>query len=509
MGTRTLTVVFTDLADYTASVGRSDREAIRKLVAAHEQKVTPVLERHGGRVVKNLGDSFMAVFPAATDAVKACLDLVGTSTGEEDFSIRGAMATGDVEEIEGDCFGEAVNLAARILAKAPAGEIWMSEPTVACMNQAEIPWEVVGQFAFKGLPGEQSIYRAVPQGRAWLPQAVTRAARAGRLVRIRADDTAQQLPPEPTLLLEGFELGSKQLQNTLAGLPVIDPARLWLQAYRVAPMGRYAWMEAGRGLVIAEEDALDAALEQTLRPLIRGSGSDTIILDDAGEAELDLVMAGLALPGVPMSDVVAGYTYDLLKDGRWVNQSENAAARVEVAAGEVRLGARSPGLAVSGRQLSVGETIRLSSGDTIVGPAGGVVFHVLSGDGYVGVLLADTATRMGVASGTDFEIGRDPKHPGLALPDRRGQLNIRWCVGGRAARARDGGFTLDRALAGRRQAAVCLGQEGAVVTSLHETCPTYRLRAGVLTKVDEPLNVVIDDMIVVGTSVIALREPVG
>jgi hypothetical protein len=272
-------------------------------------------------------------------------------------------------------------------------------------------------------------------------------------------------------------------------------------------MGRYAWLEAGRGLIIAQQGALEAALEQTLQPLMRASGSDTIILEAAGDAEFDLVMAGLALPGVPMSDVVAGYTYDLLKDGRWVNQSENAVARVEVAAGEVRLGALSPGLAVGGRSLGVGETVRLNSGDTIMGPVGEVVFHVLSGDGYVGVLLADTATRMGVAAGTEFEIGREPKHPGLALPDRRGQRNIRWCVGGRASRARDGGFTLDRALAGRRQAAVCLGQDGAEVKSLHQTCPTYRLRAGVLSRVEAPLAVSIDDMIVVGTSVIALRAP--
>ena len=134
-------------------------------------------------------------------------------------------------------------------------------------------------------------------------------------------------------------------------------------------------------------------------------------------------------------------------------------------------------------------------------------FRALPHAGYVGVLIAETATRVGVASGSAFEIGREPQHPGMALPDRRGQGNIRWCVGGRASRAREGGFTLDRALAGRRQAAIVLGPDGPQVRGLHKTCPTYRLRDRELLKVDEPIPLAIDDMIVVGTSVIALRAP--
>jgi len=507
LATRTLTVVFTDLADYTASVGRSDREALRNLVAAHQQSVAPLLEAHGGRVVKNLGDSFMALFPAATDAVKACLELVESITGNEDFSIRGSMATGDVEEIDGDAFGEAVNLAARILSKAPVNQVWLSEATQACMNQAEIPWEPVGQFALKGFPGECQIFRAVALGQAWLPQPVSEAARAGRLVRIQPGGMPDSMPPDPTVVFQGFEPGSDALEEALGSLPVIDPARLYLQIHRIAPSDRHAWTAAGRGLIVADEPGFEESLEASVRPVNRTSSTDTIILDAAGEATMDLVMAGLALPSVPLSDVVAGYTYDLLQDGRWVNQSESAVARVEVAPGEVRIGALVPGLSLNGHRIGAGESVRLSGGDAVGAPGGTIEYRRLEDNGYVGVLLADTSTRVGVATGTDFEIGREPNHPGLALPDRRGQGNIRWCVGARAVRAREGGFTLDRALAGRRQASVCLGEESAEVLSLHRTCPTYRLRNGSLCRVESPLSLTIDDMIVVGTSVVALRAP--
>ena len=55
------------------------------------------------------------------------------------------------------------------------------------------------------------------------------------------------------------------------------------------------------------------------------------------------------------------------------------------------------------------------------------------------------------AAGQRVELGREPNHPGLLLPDRNNQDNIRWCPGPRAARAREKGFALDKSLTGRRQ----------------------------------------------------------
>ena len=145
VATRTRTVVFTDLANYTKAVQRADREGLRNLIARHHEMVTPTLVRYGGKVVKNLGDSFMALFPAATDAVRASLDLVENIPGQGQFSIRVGVATGDVEEIDGDAFGDAVNLASRIINKAPDAEVWLSAGTHICMNQSEIAWDRVGR----------------------------------------------------------------------------------------------------------------------------------------------------------------------------------------------------------------------------------------------------------------------------------------------------------------------------------------------------------------------------
>ena len=88
----------------------------------------------------------MALFEAATDAVRAGTELVEAIAKEGGFSIRVAMATGDVEVIDGDAFGDAVNTASRILAKTPDAEVRFSKTTRLRMNQSEIAWERVGLF---------------------------------------------------------------------------------------------------------------------------------------------------------------------------------------------------------------------------------------------------------------------------------------------------------------------------------------------------------------------------
>ena len=137
--TRTRTVVFTDMEGYTRMMGRADREGQRNLLAMHQQFVEPVLTGRGGRIVKNIGDSFMALFDSATDAARACLDLIEAHVPAQGSPVnfRASLATGDVEETENDAFGETVNLAARINAITPGGEVRFAPGTwYGAMNPA-------------------------------------------------------------------------------------------------------------------------------------------------------------------------------------------------------------------------------------------------------------------------------------------------------------------------------------------------------------------------------------
>lgn len=509
MATRTRTVLFTDMANYTASVSRADRQGLRNLLAAHEKFVHPILTRRGGRIVKNLGDAYMALFDSATDAARAGLDVVEKVASTGTLIIRVSCATGDVEEIDGDAFGDAVNLAARINSKTPAGEFWFSESTKICMNQTELPWEPVANLNLKGLVGNSSCYRAVGRTRCWLPQNIVGAVKANTLVRVSKGEPMPSLPPDPIVLLEGFRPGGPALITAVDSLPVLDPNRLFLSAYHIAPVDRHTWLESGRGLVMGTPDALENAITEVKATQSKPTGSNTIILDMGQNSEVDLVMAGLALPAVPMAEVVAGYTYDLLPDGRWVNRSDQAVVRVDISRDGVRMQPMQHGIGLNGRTVPSGTSLPLEHGARMSTPGGTITFYKLNNGPYAGLLTADTPLRMGVGLGQVTELGREPNHPGMALPDRRGQDNIRWCSGSRAARARQGGFTLDRALAGRRQAAIEVGPQGtATLRALHERCPTYIYAPGTPLRRVEPIAPVqLGEFVVTGTTVVALRPP--
>lgn len=507
--TRTRSVVFTDMADYTRSVASADRQGLRNLLSMHQRFVEPVLTGRGGRVVKNIGDSFMALFDSATDAVRACLDLVeahAPSAGSP-VTFRASIATGDVEETENDAFGEPVNLSSRINARTPAGEVWLSTATWHCMNQAEIPWESTGRHTLKGIPGDVEVLRAVPRHLSFLPDVLVASVRARNFILWQAGDPLPPIPPGGHLVLSGFRPGSQALTDALDRLPIVDPAHIWLCTYNIAPADRVEWARLGRGLVIGTPDALRTTVAQFQQASVRAAGSDTIILDTAGTAVMDLVIAGLALPSVPLAEVVAGYSYDLLPDGRWINRSDRSVLRVDVAGPVATVTVLAPGILVNHQLSAVNSAYTLTGGMELQTPSGKLTFYALNQDGYLGMLVGDTQMRLPVGAGQKVEMGREPNHPGLLLPDRNNQENIRWCAGPRAARAREKGFTLDKVLTGRRQTSLEVDGSRYTVHPLHETCPTLLFEGdGKLTRVMTARAAHLNDLILLGTTVVALRD---
>ena len=123
------------------------------------------------------------------------------------------------------------------------------------------------------------------------------------------------------------------------------------------------------------------------------------------------------------------------------------------------------------------------------------------------MLVGDTQIRVPMSSGHRVEIGREPQNPGMLLPDRNNQENIRWCPGPRAARAREKGFTLDKVLTGRRHCGLYVAGSHATVNALHETLPTVMLDHALrLTRITAPQIATFGDLLLLGTTVVALRE---
>jgi predicted ATPase/class 3 adenylate cyclase/DNA-binding CsgD family transcriptional regulator len=128
--TGTVTFLLTDIEGSTAAWERAP-EATAAAVAEHYRLLDRAITAHGGQrpVEQGEGDSVVAVFTRATDAVAAAVDtqrlLAGLGLG-----VRMAVHTGEIElRDEGNYFGPTVIRCARLRSIGHGGQILVSDAT--------------------------------------------------------------------------------------------------------------------------------------------------------------------------------------------------------------------------------------------------------------------------------------------------------------------------------------------------------------------------------------------
>jgi TolB-like protein/class 3 adenylate cyclase/Flp pilus assembly protein TadD len=151
-------VWFADLVGYSALSETNEGEALRA-VGRFQAIVRAIVQTHGGRVVKFLGDGALAEFPSteqavrSADTLRADLARVAEAEGLGVRELRIGVHVGDVAETgDGDLYGDGVNVASRIQAAADPGEVWVSEDVWRQLRQRpELRFAPRGEHALKGL----------------------------------------------------------------------------------------------------------------------------------------------------------------------------------------------------------------------------------------------------------------------------------------------------------------------------------------------------------------------
>ncbi len=154
----TVTVMFTDLAGSTAMRARLGEEGADRLQGVHDALLTDAITTNGGRVVKHLGDGFMAAFPSAAGAVAAAValqqevDRANRRGATEAMRVRVGISTGDVTFEGGDCFGLPVVEAQRLEASAEPGTIRCAEMVrLLARGRGGHEFVSLGELTLKGL----------------------------------------------------------------------------------------------------------------------------------------------------------------------------------------------------------------------------------------------------------------------------------------------------------------------------------------------------------------------
>jgi adenylate cyclase len=122
-GRATLTTVgFADLVGFTALSRAVDADELRSLLERFESVSTDVVSRHGGRIVKTLGDEVLFVCADVAEAVEIAFDLHREVPDDDGrLTLRIGLAHGEVLPRYGDVYGPVVNIASRLTSHARPG----------------------------------------------------------------------------------------------------------------------------------------------------------------------------------------------------------------------------------------------------------------------------------------------------------------------------------------------------------------------------------------------------
>jgi adenylate cyclase len=144
-------ICFLDITGYTRLTEERGDEAAAELAARLTPLVQRPAERHGGKVVKWLGDGVMFHFRDPTDGVVAATEMVEAISAAGLPPAHVGIDSGPVVFQGGDYFGRTVNVAARILEQAGPGQILVSQEVVDRVGSDGIAFEPIGAVELKGV----------------------------------------------------------------------------------------------------------------------------------------------------------------------------------------------------------------------------------------------------------------------------------------------------------------------------------------------------------------------
>jgi class 3 adenylate cyclase len=151
------TVLFTDIVDSTMHAAEMGDRRWHDLLDSHNALMHKSIAGFRGRAVKSTGDGFLATFDGPARAIQ-CAIAIRDEVQMLGIEIRAGLHTGEIELIGQDVGGMAVHIAARVLAKAEANEIWASRTVKDLVVGSGLKFSECGVYSLKGVPGEWRLF---------------------------------------------------------------------------------------------------------------------------------------------------------------------------------------------------------------------------------------------------------------------------------------------------------------------------------------------------------------
>lgn len=163
------TVSFVDLAGFVALTEAHGATAAADL-ATHFAQLAAEAARPPTKVVKTIGDAVLLSSPEPAAGLTATISLISACLNEPGFPLaRGGIDTGEVAERDGDLFGSAVNLAARLTGYAAGQRLLLTDRLVPTAQHAGYLVEPIGPVKLRNVAQAVPVYAIAVDGPAQPP----------------------------------------------------------------------------------------------------------------------------------------------------------------------------------------------------------------------------------------------------------------------------------------------------------------------------------------------------
>jgi adenylate cyclase len=161
-----------DVAGYSRLMGADEVGTLRNLTQ-RRVILDGLIASHRGRIANTAGDSVLAEFGSAVDAVQCAVEahaaLAGANAGlspDRQINFRIGIHVGDVMVKGGDLFGDGVNIAARLEGVAEPGGVCMSDDAYRQIRgKVEVTCDDLGPQTLKNIAEPMRAWRIVPGGK--------------------------------------------------------------------------------------------------------------------------------------------------------------------------------------------------------------------------------------------------------------------------------------------------------------------------------------------------------
>lgn len=409
--TRRLSAILAaDVVGYSRMMGEDEAGTLGALRRLRDDTFSPAVTRHGGRIVKGLGDGWLVCFDSAAAAVQCAVSVQESQAPEAPMRLRIGVHIGDVTFEDGDVYGDGVNVAARLEGLAAPGGLAVSEIVWSSLDGTLRP-------RFKSLGPQNLKNIAAPVGVWTLGGASAPAARPAT-----AGSTASG---PPTIALTPFVASGSDPDHLLLAGGISEDLE--------TELSRFLWLDVAQSVQSGD-------VRYVLGGAVRGSGRR--------------VRVTAHLTYAPTGRRLWSERWDRTSDDIFAVQDEIAAAMVarvspEIDAHEKSLIETRPVHMLTARELSLrtntiistGEIDRLDEAEALIGRA--ISLEPTNADAHVQkALVAYRKACSGAwSTGEQLGIGMAAAREALRLDPRQasafGVLSVIYAMRGETTRALD------------------------------------------------------------------------